>query len=127
MRRQALLDLVAEHVLELAGLVVHLVPGQVEVVGEKALAQTMAAHEPQRFAAAFLGKEDMARRVALNEPFAGQPGDHLRDGRGRQTELVGHMAHGRAPRLLGQLEDRLEILFATLASHRHVRLPSLLA
>ena len=51
LRRQALLDLVGEDMLELAGLVVHLVPGQVEVVGKEAFAQAVAAHETQGLAA----------------------------------------------------------------------------
>ena len=111
--------------LELAGLVVDLVPGQVEIVGEKALAQAVSPHQPKGLAAALAREQHPAGRVAFDEPFAGQPRDHLRNGRSRQTELVGHAAHSRAVGVLGHLEDRFEVLLATLAALAHVWLPSL--
>ena len=46
---EARLDLRAEDVLELAGLVVHGVPGHVEVVDEEPLAEAVAAHERGAF------------------------------------------------------------------------------
>jgi len=43
-------------VFKLAGLLVNLVPGQIEIVGEKTLAQAVATNDPGGFASALLGE-----------------------------------------------------------------------
>jgi len=78
-RRKAFFDLVREDVLELAGFVVHLVPGKIEVVSEEALAQAVATHEAQGLAAALFGEQHVACLVAFDQAFGGQARDHLRD------------------------------------------------
>ena len=75
---QARLDLRAEHVLELAGLLVHGVPRHVEVVDQEALAEAVAADERSALRGALLGERDGPVLTGLPHEAAGpEAGDHL--------------------------------------------------
>ena len=116
LRRETRFDLFAQDVLELAGLVMNLVPGQIEVVGEEALTQAVAAHKTHSGRAALVGEPHSMRLVTKHESLFGEPRQHLRHRGGRQTKLLSQAGYGDSFRALGQLEDRLEVLLATLAA-----------
>ena len=88
LRREARFDFVAEHVLELAGLFVDLVPGQIEIVGQEALAQAVAAHERGALDLPRLGQGDPVHLARLfHKAGRAQTTEHLGDGGRSDAEL----------------------------------------
>ena len=96
---EARLDLGAEHVLELARLVVDGVPRHVEVVDEEPLAEAVPAHEGGALDVARLGERDAAALGRLlDEAGRAQAAEHLGDRRRRHAELGGQPLDGDAAR-----------------------------
>ena len=114
------LDLRAEHVLELAGLVVHGVPGHVEVVDQEPLAEAVAAHERRALDRAGLGERDAAALGRLlDQPGRAQAPDHLGDGGRGHGELDGEPLDRDRLGAALQLEDGLEVLLGVLRARGH--------
>ena len=97
-------------VLDPLGLLVDLVPGDPEDVGEEALDHPVAADDVAGVLASGLGEGKRFVRVALDVAVVDQPADHLVHGRRRELHRAGDVGAGhRQPGLL-EPEHDLEIL-----------------
>jgi hypothetical protein len=97
-------------VLEALGLLVDLVPGDAEDVGEEALDHPVPAHDRGGVAVALLGELERLVGGLAHVPVGLQPADHLVDGRCGELHGAGDVgARDRQARLL-EPEDRLEVL-----------------
>ena len=97
-------------VLEVLGLLVHLVPRHADDVGQEALDHPVAADDALGVGAAGLGEADRAVGVAADVAVALEPADHLRDGRRRELHRAGEVGGGHRQAGLEQPEQRLEVL-----------------
>ncbi len=95
--------------LPLAGLLVGLGPRQPEDVGEEALGQAVAAHDPLGQPHARRGEPD-GRAGELDQLGRLHPLDHLGHGRARHIEPLGDAGLDDVDVVLPQLEDRLAVL-----------------
>lgn len=77
--RESRLNLIAKDMLEFAGLVMKLIPGQLEIVGQETFAEAMAAHEATAFTPAVISEDDGAVGSARYQASRAQPSKHLRD------------------------------------------------
>ena len=80
-REHALLEHRRHRVLEALGLLVDLVPGHAQDVGEEALDQAVAAHDALGVLGAAVGERDRAVGAAGDVAVALEAADHLVDGR----------------------------------------------
>jgi hypothetical protein len=100
----------AHRVLDPLGLLVDLVPGDVEDVGEEALDHPVAADDVAGVLAARLGEGERFVLFPLDVAVVDQPADHLVHGRRRELHRAGDVgARHRQPGLL-QPEHDLQVL-----------------
>jgi len=117
--RKPRLDFGAEHMFELAGLVVDFVPGHVEVVDQEALAETMTAHERRALVLAFGGQRDACVAVRLHEARRAQAAEHLGDRWRSHAKILSQTLDGDGGVAALQLEQRLEVLLGALRELVH--------
>ena len=91
-------------------LLVHLVPGDVQHVGEEALDHPVAADDVGGALAAVLGEGQRFVLVALDVAVLDQAADHFVDGRRRQLHRAGDVGTGHRQARLVDPEHRLEVL-----------------
>ena len=97
-------------VLDPLRLLVDLVPGDVQHVGEEALDHPVAADDVGGALAAVLGEGERFVLVALDVAVLDQPADHFVDGRRRQLHRAGDVGTGHRQARLVDPEHRLEVL-----------------
>ena len=71
-RRDQLLELLGEHVLEHLGLGVNAIPGHPELLGQEQLQQPVVAQHLERDPATLRGEPDAAVGLVLDEPELGR-------------------------------------------------------
>ena len=86
LRRDELLELLRERVLEHLGLGVHLVPGHAEALDEEQLDEPVVADHLERDAPAALGEPHAAVALVLDEPERRELAQHPRDRGGADLE-----------------------------------------
>jgi len=102
------LDGLGDDVLPLAGLDVRVGPRQVEDVGEEALGESVAAHDPFGEAGAVGGEPDGA--VDADQALRLHAADHLRHRGAGDLEAVRDAGLDDVDRILVELEDGLAVL-----------------
>ena len=85
-RRDQLLELLGEHVLEHLCLCVHPIPGHPELLREEQLEQPMVADHLERHLSALLGQPHAAVGLVLDETHLGELAQHRRDRPRRDAE-----------------------------------------
>ena len=73
------------------GFLMHLIPGDPQHVGEKALDQAVAADDCLGVLAALRREVERLVRGAADVAVAFEPADHLAHGRGRELHRAGHI------------------------------------
>ena len=94
LRRDALGQLVGQHVLEQLGLLVHEVPRHVEHLHQQQLEQAVVAQRAQRHAPPLGGQAHAAVALVLEQPELVEPAQHPGDGAGREAEPLGQRVRG---------------------------------
>ena len=97
-------------VLELLGLLVHVVPRDPHHIGQEALDHPVAADDLLGVPAPRLGELDHALGVALDVPVALEAAEHLVDGRRGKLHGPGQVGAGHRQAGLEQPEQHLEVL-----------------
>ncbi len=108
-------------VLEPLGLLVHVVPGNADDIGQKALDQAVARDDLLGIAPAPTGERDRLVGVAGDVAVALEPPDHLMDGRSGQLHRPRQIRPGHRQARLLQPEQRLEVLLLGNGGIRHRR------
>ena len=103
------LDGLGHHVLPAAGLLVHLLPGQPDHVGEQPLGEPVLAHHPGREPHALVGQLEVAVTLDGHQPVPLHPGDGLRHRRPALVQALGDPGPQRHDALLDQLVDGPEV------------------
>ncbi len=106
----ALLEHGRHGVLEALGLLVDLVPGHAEDVGEEALDQAVPAHDPLGVLGAAGGERDRAVGAARDVAVELEAADHLVDGGRRELHGAGDVGAGHGQAGLLQPEEDLQVL-----------------
>ena len=111
LRRDQLLELLGEHVLEHLGLGMDPIPRDAETLHEVELEQPVMAHHLERHAPAVIGERHAPIRLMLDQSELPQPLDHPRRRRRRHAEPGGDgvRRHGLAPAALERI-DRLGVV-----------------
>ena len=109
-REHALLEHRRHRVLQALGLLVDLVPGDAEHVGEEALDQAVAADDPLGVGGAVGGEGDRAVLAAGDVAVALEAADHLVDGRRRELHRARDVRAGHRQVGLLQPEEDLQVL-----------------
>ena len=85
-RRDQLLELLGEHMLEHLGLGMHAIPGHPELLREEQLEQAVMAQHLQRDTAALVGQSHTVIGLMLDDPDLGQLAHHPRHRRRRHPQ-----------------------------------------
>ena len=93
--------------LELLGLLVHVVPGHAHDVGQESLDHPVTADDVLRVLAALRSEVDGALAIAHDVPVALQPPEHLVDRGGRQLHRLRQVGAGHRKTGLEQPKEAL--------------------
>ena len=100
-RRDPLLEVLADVVLQHLGLVVDAIPGHPERLGEERLEQAVMADHLEGHALSGPGQLDAAVGLVADEPEIGHLLDHRGDGPRRDPEPIGERRRTHRPLLAG--------------------------
>ena len=110
-RRDQLLELLGEHVLEHLGLGVHAIPGHPELLGQEQLEQPVVAQHLKRDPATLVGEPHAVVGLVLDQPHLGELAHHRRDRARRDAQPLGQLIRRYRAALAGlQRIDRLGIV-----------------
>jgi hypothetical protein len=123
LRSQTRFYLGAEHMLELARLLVDRVPRHAEIVHQKAFAEAVTANQARALCLAPRGQDDTPPGMCYQAGDA-QPAEHLARGGRRHGQLPGKPSHGDGLVTALEFEDRLQVLFDALRELVHRALGS---
>ena len=97
-------------VLEVLGLLVHLIPRDADLISQEALDHAVTADDPLGVGATRRGEADRAVGVAVDVAVALESADHLRHRRRRQAHRPREVRRRHRQPRLEQPEERLEVL-----------------